>query len=204
MELIKKEWTGSWNNFECYIESEEPHLIRAWQEAEAAVAQMPMFRQGAKAFWQMACRTVTQENPHKLSGWNVSENRDGITIEWLAEGNKALGKYDYHIECVIEKGLEAKPNFLFCAGNAPEGCPFCFLLAMEPMPERSAYLEGGYVSHLHFQFAGKKKELITEEGRLVNPGWYATMCAKEGSLLEQCNIIRGLHRLPKWEELPEL
>ncbi|MCO7108321.1 hypothetical protein NIA69_02950, partial [Gemmiger formicilis] len=29
------------------------------------------------------------------------------------------------------------------------------------------------------------------------------MCDGDGTLLEQCNIVRALHRLPVWEELPE-
>ena len=33
--------------------------------------------------------------------------------------------------------------------------------------------------------------------------WYATMCDGDGELLEQCNIVRALHRIPKWEKLPD-
>jgi hypothetical protein len=31
----------------------------------------------------------------------------------------------------------------------------------------------------------------------------ATVCDGDGTLLEKCNIVRALHRLPLWAELPE-
>ena len=42
-----------------------------------------------------------------------------------------------------------------------------------------------------------------ETNTLRSPIWYATMCDAAGTLLEQCNIVRALHRLPLWAELPE-
>lgn len=63
---------------------------------------------------------------------------------------------------------------------------------MAPVPPWSALAEGGLLSHLHFQYAGK----------LVKPMWYATMCAGDGMLLDRRNLVRALHRLPKWKELP--
>lgn len=37
---------------------------------------------------------------------------------------------------------------------------------------------------------------------LRTPMWYATMCDADGTLLEQCNIVRALYRLPLWKALP--
>ena len=71
---------------------------------------------------------------------------------------------------------------------------------MAPMPPRSALAEGGLLSHLHFQYAGKLEDLLCD-GKLVRPMWYATMCAREGTLLDRCNIVRALHRLPKGEAI---
>lgn len=73
------------------------------------------------------------------------------------------------------------------------------LLAMEPMPPRTARKTGGLLSHLHFQYASSP-----ENGKLCNPMWYATMCDGDGTLLEQCNIVRALHHLPVWKALPTL
>ena len=76
---------------------------------------------------------------------------------------------------------------------------------MEPMPPRAARLQGGLLSHLHFQYASGPEPLFDPDTHaLRSPRWYATMCDGDGTLLEQCNIVRALHRLPVWEELPEL
>lgn len=202
MELRKEQWIGNWCNFENYIESEEKHMASVWTEAEKLAGAMPMFKNGVKAFWQMACVTITEENPDKLEGWKVSETENGLTIEWLARGGKSLGCYDYVIDRIVEKGLEGKQNFLFRAVGADEGCPFTYVLAMEPMPERRARLRGDYISHFHFQFASSEDKLI-KDNALINKMWYATLCDGSGTVLEQCNVVRGLHKLPKWETLPE-
>ena len=68
-----------------------------------------------------------------------------------------------------------------------------------------AFAEGGLLSHLHFQYASGPEHLFDPDtNALRSPLWYATMCDGDGTLLEQCNIVRALHRLPVWEELPEL
>ena len=60
------------------------------------------------------------------------------------------------------------------------------------------------MSHLHFQYASSPEHLFDPEtNTLRSPTWYATMCDAAGTLLEQCNIVRALHRLPLWAELPE-
>lgn len=75
---------------------------------------------------------------------------------------------------------------------------------MEPMPHRTARQSGGLLSHLHFQYASGPEHLFDPEtNTLRSPIWYATMCDAAGTLLEQCNIVRALHRLPLWAELPE-
>ena len=49
----------------------------------------------------------------------------------------------------------------------------------------------------------RKHSLIRKQKKLRNPMWYATMCEDAGTVLEQCNIVRALHRLPVWEKQPE-
>ena len=39
---------------------------------------------------------------------------------------------------------------------------------------------------------------LIADGKLKNMWWYATMCDADGDLLAQCNIVRALHRMPKW------
>ena len=136
-----------------------------------------------------------------LGGWHIEANGEGIQIEWIGENGEALGKASYVLSSIVPKGLEAKENYLFEAKDAPEGWPFRYLLAMAPMPPRSALADGGLLSHLHFQYAGSVEELL-QAGKLVRPMWYATMCAGDGTLLDRCNIVRALHRLPTWKELP--
>ena len=137
-------------------------MCKCWEEAEGIAKMMPMFKNGAKAFWQMACNTVTEENPVRLGGWHIEESGEGMQIEWIGENGEALGKQIYELAAVIPKGLEAKENFLFEAKDAPENWPFRYLLAMAPMPPRSALAEGGLLSHLHFQYAGNIENILKD------------------------------------------
>lgn len=206
MEYHVNDWLGRWQNFESYLTSTDPYLTRAWQEAETAAAAMPMLRGGVKAFWQKACVTTSPENPHTLGGWNITPAGDEkLCIEWLDADGASLGKAVYHLEAVLEKGLEGKENALFVAENVPDDWCFGCLLAMEPMPPRTARMSGGLLSHLHFQYASRLEALVDPEShKLRNPMWYATVCDGDGTLLEQCNIVRALHRLPVWQTLPQL
>lgn len=201
MELIQNEWIGAWINFESYIYSDNPYMIRCWEEAEQVAKNIPMFKGSAKSFWAMACNTINEENAIRLSGWKIRKSGEGLEIQWIGENSESLGKQHYELKEIVSKGLEAKENFLFEAVDAPQGWPFRYLLAMAPMPERSAKDTGGLLSHLHFQYASSTEKLM-ENGKLENPLWYATMCVCEGTLLDRCNIIRALHRLPVWTELP--
>ena len=130
---------------------------------------------------------------------------DGFIIDWLAGPDRSLGRYRYRLDRTIAKGLEGKPCYVFHATDAPAGCPFSVLVAMDPMPERAALASGGLLSHLHFQYASDEGELIKGTGKqatLRHRMWYPTMCAAEGTLLDQCNIVRALHHLQAWRELP--
>ena len=178
-------------------------MKKCWDEAETAVKAIssPMFQNGAKAFWQTACTTVTEENPHRLSGWNITETPDGMTIDWLDENGNSLGKAEYTVAEILPKGMEGKENFLFEAKDAPDGFLFRWLLAMAPMPSREDVKKGGLLSHLHFQYAGRLGQILAD-GKLMRPMWYATMCAADGGELDRCNIVRALHRMPKWDKLP--
>ena len=177
MEYHANDWLGRWQNFEAYLTSSDPYLTRAWQDAETAAAAMPMFCGGVKVFWQRACVTTSPENPHTLGGWNITlAVGEKLCIEWLDEDGASLGKAVYHLESMLEKGLEGKENALFVAEDMPENWPFRCLLAMEPMPPRTARQIGGLLSHLHFQYASQRNLLVDPETqKLHNPMWYATV-----------------------------
>lgn len=205
MEFVVKEWLGVWDNFEGYIDSKDSYMQMVWDEVVIACESNPalkkMFPHGAKKFWEQACNTITEENLVRLGGWSIEEKDQGLQIAWLDESGKEIGCYEYELDQIVEKGLEGKQNLLFIAKNAPETCAFRYLLAMEPMPERFARENGGLLSHLHFQYASRLDMLIQED-KLCRPFWYATMCAGDSSILEKCNIVRALHRMPVWEQLP--
>ena len=121
---------------------------------------------------------------------------DHVIIDWLAGPDRSLGRYRYRLDRTIAKGLEGKPCYVFHATDAPAGCPFSVLVAMDPMPERAALASGGLLSHLHFQYANDDGMLLRAESTLRKRMWYPTMCADEGTLRDQCDIVRTLHKLP--------
>lgn len=124
MNFVKKEWIGSWENFENYIDSDEPAMRQAWERAEDACRQMPemaaMISSGARSFWKAACSTVTDGNPIRLGGWNIEEAEDGLRIDWLSEEGASLGRERYRLERMVERGLEGKKNYLFFAPEAAD------------------------------------------------------------------------------------
>lgn len=71
---------------------------------------------------------------------------------------------------------------MFHATDAPAGCPFSVLVAMDPMPEQAALASGGLLSHLHFQYASDDGILLRADSTLRKRMWYPTMCADEGTL----------------------
>ena len=197
-----RKWEGQWDNFEFYIISVDPYLVKSWQEAEEIASTMPMFSSGVKKFWKKACNTVTKENPFIIGGWNIKTvDENGLFIEWYKEDGTVLYSSSYMLDSVIEKGLENKKNLLLVS-KENENSPFHYVLLMEPMPHVK---ENGLIPHFHFQYASYKENILnTENGKLVNPMWYATMCAGNVSTLDRCNIVRALHRLPLWNSLPKL
>lgn len=64
---------------------------------------------------------------------------DGFIIDWLAGPDRSLGRYRYRLDRTTAKGLEGKPCYMFHATDAPAGCPFSVLVAMDPMPERARW-----------------------------------------------------------------
>lgn len=93
MEFHQTDWLGRWNNFESYLTSTDPHMQAAWRDAEGVAAALPMFKNGAKAFWQMACVTTSIGNPRTLGGWEITPaGSDKLCIEWLADDGAPLGR----------------------------------------------------------------------------------------------------------------
>lgn len=199
MQLNASDWLGDWENFELWIDSDEPAVAAAWVEVETALAAMPpqvaaMFGGDPRAFWRAACATATPATP-RLGGWRIEAADEGIRIEWLSDAGSSLGAAAYVLDRVVEKGLEAKPNLLLRAVDVADGWPFSWLLLMEPMPARSAREEGGLLAHTHFQFASDAGALVNADGSLANPRWYATMCDAAHTPEERVHVIRALHRL---------
>lgn len=128
-----------------------------------------------------------------------STDNASLAIEWFAEDDTSLDAYEYAIDHVIEHGLESSPTFVLrTADPAAEDSPFRWLLAINPLPSRKAFAEGGLLSHLHFQYANDLHTLVaTDEATgaetLRNPRWYAAMCSNEGTVEDRCAIIRALH-----------
>ena len=207
MEFNKSDWIGKWINFEEFIESEEPAMIKTWSEAEEMATKVPalskMFSNGVRNFWRMACNTKTEQVSEGIYGIEISESKNGVFIGWTGKDKDSLGEYEYVLKEILPKGLEGKENFVLFAENAPEDWPFRWFIAMAPMPERTARDNGGLISHIHFQWGTNREDILKEDGSLVKPMWYPTICDAKGDLLEQCNITRALHHLPKWDKLPD-
>lgn len=209
------QWLGSWVSFERIIHSDDPALLQAWHESTVAMRGKLMFRLlmrgDARRFWRWACRTVSRENLTPVGGWVVSRAADShretleFNLRWLRQDGSVLGDYRYRLDHMIDRGLEGKPCYVFHAVDAPDGSPFRVLIAMDPMPERGDLADGGLLSHLHFQYGSSERKLLKGAGpaaRLRRRLWYPTMCADEGTVLDQCNIVRALHQLTAWSELP--
>ena len=187
-----------------------PADTEAAEQAVLANPKMaPMAARGIRTFWSMACSTTSPENIIHIGYWRVNEpaaesgstDDAALAIEWFAEDDTSLDTYEYTIDHVIEHGLEGSPTFVFHTTDpAAEDSPFRWLLAINPLPSRKAFAEGGLLSHLHFQYANDLHTLVaTDEATgtetLRNPRWYATMCANEGTVEDRCAIIRALHHL---------
>ncbi|PJM79926.1 hypothetical protein [Bifidobacterium scaligerum] len=201
------DWLGDWESFEHYIDAEDETIRSTWDEAEQVVLanpQMaPMAANGIRKFWAMACSTTSPENIIHIGYWTVGEPESttaDVRITWYAEDNTNLDAYDYRIDHVIEHGLEGSPTYVFVTDDPhAEDSPFRWLLSIAPLPSRTAFSEGGLLSHLHFQYANDLHTLVETDDSgaetLRNPRWYATMCADEGTIEDRCRIIRALHHL---------
>ncbi len=193
--MNKNEWCGEWINFEAFIDDQNDYMQKSWNEAETFCAKMPMFSHGVKAFWQMACLSTNGENQDRIQKWVIQAKDENLEIEWIF-ADKTY-KDTYHLQEIIEHGLENKENYLFVGENES---PFKYLLAMAPMPTKEEYQKGGLLPHLHYQYARKLEDLY--DGSLKNKNWYPTMVFNENtSLLDKCNIVRALHRLPLWDKI---
>lgn len=216
------EWVGEWESFEHYIDSDEPELVDAWQASEAAVLANPKTAPmaahgGIKAFWASACKTTSTESIIPIGYWRISDpvgadtdadtnttdvdSTPGFTLEWFAEDDTSLDAYRYRLDHVMEHGLEGAPTFVF-ATDDPHAAdsPFRWLLAIAPMPARTAFAQGALIAHLHFQYANALESLVSRDHAtgaetLVNPRWYATMCACDGGAADRARVVRALHHL---------
>ena len=170
------DWLGEWESFEHYIDSDDAAIQQTWKAAEQAVLanpkMAPMAARGIRTFWSMACSTTSPENIIHIGYWRVNEpaaesgstDDAALAIEWFAEDDTSLDTYEYTIDHVIEHGLEGSPTFVFHTTDpAAEDSPFRWLLAINPLPSRKAFAEGGLLSHLHFQYANDLHTLVATD-----------------------------------------
>lgn len=130
-----------------------------------------------------------------------STDNASLAIEWFAEDDTSLDTYEYAIDHVIEHGLESSPTFVLrTADPAAEDSPFRWLLAINPLPSRKAFAEGGCSATC----ISSTPTICTRSSPRMRPpaprpcairvGTH-TMCANEGTTEDRCAIIRALHHL---------
>lgn len=129
------------------------------------------------------------------------DSAPGFTLEWFAEDDTSLDTYRYRLDHVMEHGLEGAPTFVFVTDDSHAAdSPFRWLLAIAPMPARADFVRGALIAHLHFQYANALESLVSHDSAtgvetLVNPRWYATMCACDGEAADRARVVRALHHL---------
>lgn len=198
-----KEFEGTWENFENYFEDEDSNMIKAWDDSELAIQnkkkniiETMLYKDGVKSFWKKACYTTSKDNTKPLDSLQITTYNEQLIIEWFSSNKESLGKYTYTLHSQIEHGLEGKVNYLF---ESDIQSPFKYILLMEPFPLKEE--KSNLISHFHFQYASNIEELI-KQNKLVHKHWYATMCEGNVTMLERCNIVLALHKLPMWDTLP--
>lgn len=202
MNYQQKDWLGSWQNFENYLVSTAPAMQACWTQAEEAAKALPMFPGGRKNVLAAGVRHGTgRPRTGWLAGSKLPTPRTCASPGWMLPVSRWTAPV-YHFTGALEKGLEEKVCAKFETAGALQHPQFRCLLAMPPMPERTARAHGGLLSHLHFQYAAGWTALVGTDGKLSHPMWYPTMCDGAGTLLEQCNIVRAMHHLTCWTELP--
>ena len=177
MDFNVNDWLGDWISFEHLINNHDPNLDRAWKDSTKAMRSKPLFAimmlGDARRFWAKACKTSGKEWRFRIGGWHIEQPSAvgdddavaGFNLTWLDEKRTPITTHEYRLDHVHDKGLEGKPCYVFHASDAGASDPFAVLIAMEPMPERSALRHGGLLSHLHFQYASDEGELIKGTGK---------------------------------------
>lgn len=152
--------------------------------------------------------------PDKVCVNLVTENRDMVLLADAAERQQLLAAPDtanrvvgaaqqeqldliidnFSLKISIINLIAAVSVLLQITGNQPAA------IVQHHLAE---WVVDRLLSHLHFQYASGVEHLLDPAtNTLRTPMWYATMCDADGTLLEQCNIVRAFHRLPLWKALP--
>ncbi len=217
MDFNVNDWLGDWISFEHLINNHDPNLDRAWKDSTKAMRSKPLFAimmlGDARRFWAKACKTSGKEWRFRIGGWHIEQPSAvgdddavaGFNLTWLDKNAPPSQHMNIGSIMCTTRGWKANPAMCSTLAMPVPPDPFAVLIAMKPMPERSVLRHGGLLSHLHFQYASDEGELIRGTGKqatLRHRMWYPTMCAAEGTLLDQCNIVRALHHLQAWRELP--
>lgn len=154
MDFNVNDWLGDWISFEHLINNHDPNLDRAWKDSTKAMRSKPLFAimmlGDARRFWAKACKTSGKEWRFRIGGWHIEQPSAvgdddvvaGFNLTWLDEKRAPITTHEYRLDHVHDKGLEGKPCYVFHASDAGASDPFAVLIAMEPMPERSALRYG--------------------------------------------------------------
>ena len=191
MNYQQKDWLGSWQNFESYLVSTAPAMQACWTQAEEAAKALPMFQAGVKTFWQRACGTALAGPV--LGGWQIeAANAQDLRITWLDAAGQPLDSAVYHFTGALEKGLEGKVCAKFETAGALQHPQFRCLLAMPPMPERTARAHGGATCISSMQPAGPP--LLVQTASSAIPcgtppcAMVQAPCWSSATLCEPCTI----------------
>ena len=168
-------------NYQLFSDSVREELLIGLDETDAGITA-----QANQVMADLDLAAFAERHPMSLSGGQKQRVAIGSALmcgkDLIIFDEPTSGLDRYHMEQVGEDS------------------PFRWLLAINPLPSRKAFAEGGLLSHLHFQYANDLHTLVaTDEATgtetLRNPRWYATMCANEGTVEDRCAIIRALHHL---------
>ncbi|MBE6711805.1 MAG: hypothetical protein E7579_11920 [Ruminococcaceae bacterium] len=110
MKFNVHEWIGTWDNFESYIYSESEPMKICWAEAEEAVKAIPspMFKNGAKGFWQTAYSTVTEKIPFVWAAGKSPKRKTGYTLSGWTKPEILSAKRITRYRIFFRRGWKAK------------------------------------------------------------------------------------------------
>lgn len=197
-----KDWEGSWENWQNYIEPSDtytaryPKLEEAWKQA----SKNDRVRETAfKKFWLSCTKTSTCENKTPVDQILV----EGNTVTWKDAKGNVLAKDTYSMVGKVLKGLEGATMYVFQADTLSTDSPFRYWVTMKGGMEGTP--EQPIAAHYHFQYGSDLNKILKHgplytgtESNLRNRLWFATMIDASASDTAKYNVILALHKADKW------